>query len=172
MEKFLTGVERTFADNELIVSKTDTKGIITYANDVFLKISGYTEAEILNKPHNIIRHPEMPRCVYKLLWETIQSGKEIFAYVNNRAKEGDNYWVFAHVTPCFDVNNKIIGYHSNRRVPKRDTLNSVIIPLYKQLLNIEQKFSSKSEGMQASYSSLVNILKEKGLKYEEFIFSV
>ena len=76
----LTGVERTFPEDEFIVSKTDTKGRITYANDVFLKISGFTEDEIVGQPHSIIRNPEMPRCVFKLLWDTIGSGNEIFAY--------------------------------------------------------------------------------------------
>ncbi|MGD9638675.1 MAG: PAS domain-containing protein [Alphaproteobacteria bacterium] len=172
MEKSLTGKERTFDEDEIIVSKTDTKGIITYANDIFLKISGYEESEILYQPHNIIRHPEMPRCIYKLLWDTVQSGKELFAYVNNRAKNGDNYWVFAHITPCFDNNNKIIGYHSNRRVPKRDTLNSIIIPLYRELLNIEKKYSNIKEGMNTSYAALMKIISDKGLSYEEFIFSI
>ena len=68
---YVTGKEAFFGDDEIIVSKTDLKGHITYANDVFLKIAGYTEAEVLGRPHNLIRHPDMPRCVYKLLWDTI-----------------------------------------------------------------------------------------------------
>ena len=63
----LTGVERFFFDDEIIVSKTDTRGVITYANEVFLRLSGYTEEELLGRPHSIIRHPDMPRCVFKLL---------------------------------------------------------------------------------------------------------
>ena len=69
--------------------------------------------------HNIIRHPDMPRCVFDLLWKTIAGGEEIFAYVKNMAKNGDHYWVFAHVTPTFDAGGRIMGYHSNRRVPER-----------------------------------------------------
>jgi PAS domain S-box-containing protein len=109
-----TGRERTWGDEELIVSKTDLKGIITYANRTFLSVAGYTEQEILGKPHSIIRHPDMPRCVFKLLWDTIESGNEIFAYVKNMAKNGDHYWVFAHVTPTLDAHGNIIGYHANR----------------------------------------------------------
>ncbi|WP_237051414.1 PAS domain-containing protein [Magnetospirillum sp. ME-1] len=104
-----SGRERTFAHDELIVSKTDPKGRLTYVNDVFLTVSGYTESEVMGKPHSVIRHPEMPRCVFKLLWDTIADGREIFAYVNNMAKNGDNYWVFAHVTPNFDAAGQIIG---------------------------------------------------------------
>ena len=94
-----SGRERTFARDELIVSKTDPKGRLVYVNDVFLEVSGFRESEIIGQPHSIIRHPEMPRAVFKLLWDVILGGKEIFAYVNNMAKNGDNYWVFAHVTP-------------------------------------------------------------------------
>ena len=115
-----TEVERTFKENEIIVSKTDLKGIITYANRTFLEVAMYSEEEVLGQPHSMIRHPDMPRCVFKFLWDTIASGKEIFAYVKNMAKNGDHYWVFAHVTPTFDSEGKIIGYHSNRRCPERN----------------------------------------------------
>ncbi len=94
-----TNREVFFGENEIIVSKTDTTGRITYANDVFLAISGYTETETLAQPHSFIRHPDMPRCVYRLLWEAIQSKNEIFAYVKNMTKTGDHYWALAHVTP-------------------------------------------------------------------------
>lgn len=87
----LTGHERTFPEHEIIVSKTDPRGRMTYVNDIFLLVSGYAEDELIGEPHSKIRHPHMPRCVFKLLWDTILSGREIFAYVNNRAKSGDHY---------------------------------------------------------------------------------
>ncbi|MBL4885738.1 MAG: PAS domain S-box protein [Planctomycetaceae bacterium] len=80
----LTGIEQTFKEDEIIVSKTDLKGIITYANPVFLRVAGYSEREVLGRPHNLIRHPAMPRCVFKLLWDTLEQGEEIF--VNNGQK--------------------------------------------------------------------------------------
>ena len=86
-----TGVERFFDDDDIIVSKTDLKGKITYANRVFSQVSGYTEPELIGQPHNLIRHPDMPRCVFKLLWDTVQDGREIFAYVVNLCKGGDHY---------------------------------------------------------------------------------
>lgn len=167
----LTGKERTFPDSEIIVSKTDAQGRITYVNDVFLSVSGYAEAEVIGKPHNVIRHPDMPRCVFKLLWDKVQSGQEIFAYVNNRAKNGDNYWVFAHVTPSYDAAHNIIGYHSNRRSPRREALAKVA-PLYAQLLAEENKHSDRKQGMEASFRLLLNILANQGIEYEEFIFSL
>ncbi|MCB1530277.1 MAG: PAS domain S-box protein [Rhodospirillales bacterium] len=171
MDTSLTGVERTFDKNEIIVSKTNLKGHITYANRVFLRLAGYDEKTVIGAPHSLIRHPEMPRCIFKLLWDTLGEGKEIFAYVNNRSANGDNYWVLAHVTPSFDANGSVSGYHSNRRVPDRRVLNDTIIPLYDSLLAEENKHSSRKDGMNAAGEMLGTILKEKGLAYDEFIFS-
>ena len=112
-----TGVENLLGEEELIVSKTDLKGRITYANDVFIRMAKYSYAELMGAPHSAIRHPDMPRCVFKLLWDTLQSRQEIFAYVVNLAKDGSHYWVFAHVTPSYAKDGRIIGFHSNRRVP-------------------------------------------------------
>ena len=119
-----------FFDTEgIIVSKTDRQGRILYANDLFLSVAGYTESEVLGKPHSLIRHPEMPRAVFKLLWDTIDSGSEIFAYVKNITKAGDYYWVIAHVTPSFNDRGDIVGYHSNRRCPTRESVE-FITPIY------------------------------------------
>lgn len=168
----LTGVERTFDDDEIIVSKTDLKGHITYANNVFLRLADMTEKEALGAPHSVIRNPEMPRAVFKLLWDTIQQGKEIFAYVVNRSKNGDHYWVLAHVTPSYDASGNIVGYHSNRRVPDRRILDDIIRPLYKDLLAEEAKHGNRKEGLDASTNMLLNILKEKGVGYDEFILTL
>ncbi len=168
----LTGVERFFDDDEIIVSKTNLKGHVTYANRVFLRLADYTEQEVLGQPHSIIRHPEMPRCVFKLLWDTLGSENEIFAYVVNRSKNGDHYWVLAHVTPSYDASGNVTGYHSNRRVPERPVLDGTIIPLYKSLLDVESRHADRKAGMMASFDMLLNLLKEKGATYEELIFSL
>jgi PAS domain S-box-containing protein len=166
-----TGRERTWGEEEIIVSKTDLKGIITYANQTFLKVAQYEEEEILGKPHNIIRHPDMPRCVFKFLWDTIEAGDEIFAYVKNMAKSGDHYWVFAHVTPTFDSQGKIIGYHSNRRCPERHQVR-IFDDLYRQLLAEEKRHSDWRAGMAAAGEMLMNAVAQKNMTYGEFIFSV
>lgn len=168
----LTGVERFFSSDDLIVSKTDIKGRITYANRVFMSLAGYTEEELLNAPHSILRHPDMPRCVFKFLWDTIEAKKEIFAYVVNRCKNGDHYWVFAHVTPSFDAHGTITGYHSNRRTPNLEVVKGIIVPLYKVLLDEEKKHANAKEGMARSFDLLVSVLKEKGMSYDELIFSL
>lgn len=168
----LTGQERFFDQGEVIVSKTDLKGRITYANRVFLRIAGYQENEIIGMPHSIIRHPDMPRCVFKLLWDTLEAKKEIFAYVVNKSKNGDHYWVLAHVTPSFDGAGNVNGYHSNRRVPDRRIVNDVIVPLYKSLLEIERSRENRKEGMSDSYKRLAGILAQKGVDYDELVFSL
>ncbi len=169
---FLTGRERFFDKDELIVSKTNLQGHILYANRTFMKVGLYEEKELIGAPHSILRHPDMPRCVFKLLWDQIGARHEIFAYVINRAKNGDHYWVLAHVTPSYDASGNINGYHSNRRVPDKKIVNDVIIPTYKTLLSTEKSHKNTKEGMIASYNQLLQILKDKGLTYDELIFSL
>lgn len=169
---FLSGRERTFGEDEIIVSKTDIKGRITYANPVFINLAGFPEKDLINAPHSLVRHPEMPRCVFRLLWETILAGREIFAYVINRSMNGDYYWVFAHVTPSRDPSGNIVGFHSNRRVPNRRVLDGVISPLYAQLLAEENRHANAKEGMNAAFDMMVGLLKSKGVGYDEFIFSL
>lgn len=158
--------ELTFGDEEFIVSKTDLNGKITYGNALFIKMSGYTELELINQPHKILRHEEMPAVVFKLLWSRIKAGKEIFAYVKNKTKDGDYYWVFAHVTPSFDPNRKISNYHSVRRKPSSNALK-IIKPLYASLLQKE-----RSGGVAASEAALNQLLNDKGMSYDEFILSL
>ena len=166
-----TGRESRFEENEIIVSKTDLKGRITYVNDVFLRVSGYRASELLGQPHSIIRHPDMPRCVFKLLWDTIQAKEEIFAYVLNMASNGDHYWVFAHVTPTFNANGDVIGYHSNRRKPDTRQI-AAIKPLYDLLLAEERRADDRKEGMQHSFERLLATLQEKKVEYDEFVFTL
>ena len=166
-----TGVERHFGEEEIIVSKTDLRGIITYANDVFIRVSGYSESELIGAPHSILRHPEMPRCVFKLLWDTLKSGNEIFAYVLNLAKDGSQYWVFAHVTPSYDLKGNPVGYHSNRRVPYPDALAKVR-PLYAQLLAVEKRAANPNAGMEASFKMMVDLLQSQSMDYGKFVFSL
>jgi len=161
-----TNHEKSFGDDEVIVSKTDTKSNITYCNEIFIKISGYEEEELLGKPHNILRHPDMPRAVFKLLWERIQAGKEIHAYVKNICKDGSFYWVLANVTPSFDEHDNIIGYFSVRTKPTPEAI-ATISELYAKMLQIE-----KTSGMNASAEYLQKIINDKETTYEEFILSL
>ncbi len=166
-----TGRETHFDVEELIVSKTDLKGRITYANDLFIRVSGFSEAELLGKPHNLIRHPDMPACVFQLLWDTIQRREEIFAYVLNLSKDGSHYWVFAHVTASYDLSGSHVGYHSNRRVPYSDALPAVQ-SLYATLRAEERKHAVKKDGIQASSRILHELLNEQGKSYGQLVFGL
>ena len=166
-----SGVERTFGADEIIVTKTDLRGVITYANDVFLRVSAYPEPDMLGKPHNMIRHPDMPRCVFKLLWDRIRSGQEIFAYVVNLAGDGAHYWVFAHVTPSLDAAGSVVGYHSSRRVPDRAAVDEVRA-LYAVLVAEERRHGRATDAVEASYALLERTLAERGLTYDEWIWSL
>ena len=152
--------------NDFLVSKTDLKGRITYCNQIFMKVAGYSESELLGKPHNIVRHTDMPRIIFKLLWERIQNKQEIFAYVKNKTKNGGYYWVYANVTASVDDRGNIIGYYSVRRKVNEQAL-PVIEDLYAKLLQAEAR-----GGMDASQKYLNNLLKEKGVRYDEFVASL
>ncbi|MEY4504136.1 MAG: hypothetical protein RL154_429 [Pseudomonadota bacterium] len=163
----MSNVELTFKEDEFIISKTDLNGKITYGNEHFISISGYSEKELLNMPHNILRHPDMPSIIFKLLWEHISKGQEIFAYVKNLNKIGKYYWVFAHVTPSFDELGRIIGYHSVRRKP-----NMQIIPMVESLYR-DMLAKEKQKGLQASEVVLQETITKKGfVSYAEFILSI
>ena len=157
--------EKTFKNDVLLVTKTDLKGKITYANRGFMQIVDMGEEILVGAPHNIIRHPDMPKIIFKLLWTYLQKGDEIHAYVKNLCADGSYYWVMANVTPSYNNKNQIIGYHSSRRSPTKEALE-IIKPLYQTLLNAE-----KSGGINASEKIINDLLKEKGIAYDEFILS-
>lgn len=165
-----TAVERMMRENDFIVSKTNAKGIITYGNPIFIEFSGYSEEELLGSQHNIIRHPEMPRAAFQLAWDTIQSGKEFFGYVKNMAKDGSYYWVFTHITPDFDLQRNIVGYTSVRRYPRREAVVE-IERVYREMLQAEQRAGAR-DAIAAGTGVLLELLKQRGVSYEELVFSL
>lgn len=161
-----TNNEKVLASDDFIVSKTDTHGKILYGNKIFIQISGYKESELLGSPHSILRHPDMPKAIFELLWKRIESKHEIFAYVKNLCKDGSFYWVFANVTATLDTQGKTRDFHSVRRKPSANAMK-VIPTLYAQLLSAE-----KAGGLDSSKALLNKILDEKGVDYDTFILSL
>ncbi len=153
-------------EEDFIVSKTDTKSRILYGNKIFIDISGYSEDELLGQPHNILRHPDMPRCAFKVLYDHIQNGKEWFGYVKNLRKDGGYYWVYANISPTFDQNGNIIEYYSVRRKP-REGFKSIIEPLYKQLKSIEN-----TEGMEGSLRAVEELLDKHNMTFNELMIKI
>ena len=162
--------ERLFPEDKILVSKTNPKGVITYCNAGFIDISGYSESELLGTHHNIVRHPDMPRVIFSLLWETLQSNREFNGYIKNLAKDGSYYWVFANITPSYSPDNELLGYYSVRRKPEPDKLN-YIQNLYLELSEIEQQSTTK-DAINESRFKLDSILNGRETGYDEFVLSI
>ncbi|WP_415891520.1 PAS domain-containing protein [Neptuniibacter sp. PT8_73] len=108
--------EEPYPEGKLIVSRTDTKGVITHANQAFVEMSGYSQEELIGQNHNILRHPDMPAAAFAELWDTLKTGKKWHGYVKNLRKDGSYYWVKATVIPNVR-NGSVVGYTSVRRKP-------------------------------------------------------
>ncbi|MDT8406071.1 MAG: PAS domain-containing protein [Methylococcales bacterium] len=155
--------EKQLAAEDFIVSKTDTTGRITYANRIFMDIAGYRENALLGIQHNIIRHPDMPRGVYRFMWDTLKQGEEFFGFVKNLSADGSFYWVLANVTPDYNRHGELMGYYSVRRKPPQSAINTVT-RIYQQMLSIEQQSPSKKEAPNRSMQYLEDTIKQLGVK--------
>ncbi len=131
--------ERILSPVDIIVSQSDLDGFIIYANPIFYKIAGYNYGELIGENHNIIRHNDMPRIIFKLLWDALKQKKEVSCLVKNRCKEGGFYWVFAYIRPSINQDGTVRNYISTRRAASKKA-KSIIEPLYKQLLETEKEY--------------------------------
>jgi PAS domain S-box-containing protein len=163
-------IEKQMRQDDFIVSKTDAQGRITYGNKIFIEFSGYTEEELLGAQHNIIRHPDMPRSAFNLVWQAIKEGRECFAYVKNMAKDGSYYWVFANITPDRDQGGNITGFFSVRRQPRREAI-TLIERVYRTMLAAELRAGPR-DAIAAGTIILMDLLREKGLSYDEFVLAI
>lgn len=163
--------ERVLPDDAFITSKTDTRGKILYGNPIFIDLSGYREDELLGAPHNIIRHPDMPRSVFKALWDTISAGKEFLGYVKNMSADGGFYWVYATVTPDFDDAGRITSYYSVRRKPRREAI-SAIEPIYRLMREAEARVSGSQAPAEGLSVLQRLILENKKNDYTAFVLDL
>ncbi len=168
--KDINNNEKIMSEDDFIVSKTDTKGYIAYCNRIFVEMAGWSRFELIGANHNIIRHPDMPKIAFKILWDLIQAKKEFFGFVKNLRKDGGYYWVFAYITPDLDLNGNIIGYTSFRKKPSQKGIE-FLTPVYRQLVEAE-----KSGGISASYELLKKTLNATDeniiTKYQKLIFDL
>jgi len=128
--------EEFLFEGRAIISETDTKGIITFANRKFCEIAGYTPAELKGQPHNIIRHPDMPKAAFAQMWETIKSGQSWNGIVKNLRKDGLYYWVETEISPVRDDEGNITGYIAARKPASRKNIDEVALT-YKTMLEKE-----------------------------------
>lgn len=165
--------QRILGEDDLIVTKTDLKGRLTYCNDTFLQFSALEEDEALGRPHNIIRHPDTPQGLFQLLWSRVPAGGELFAYLSNLAADGATYWVFAYVTPSFELRDGRtvpVGYHSMRRSPRRAALTEVR-DVYAGMREAEAGVPHR-EGGAAGLAWLEEHLAGRGLTYDTWLWSL
>ena len=152
-----TDIEKEVTSIDLIVSKSDEKGAITYINPMFIKISGYSQGELIEQPHAILRHPDMPKVIFKYLWDNLKEGRDVTAYVKNLCKDGSFYWVLATVKVSKNPDGSFRNYMSTRKCIT-DSAKETMKSLYANLLAVEQ-----SDGVEASENALNAFLAEKGV---------
>jgi PAS domain S-box-containing protein len=156
--------EVSWDKTQVIMSKTNPFGIIEYANETFVDVCGYEDYELMGQPHNIIRHPDMPRVIFKVLWENLKKGNNFHAIVKNLAKSGRFYWVITDFEIAKDENGAIANYFGRRCAVPQEVIALHIEPLYKKLLQIES-----ASGMEFSEKYLIGFLEEKKRTYVEYI---
>ncbi len=142
---------------DLIVSKSDAEGNITYVNPIFVKISGYSQASLLEQPHSILRHPDMPKVIFEYLWKNIKEGKDVVAYVKNLCADGGYYWVLATVKMAKNPDGSFRNYMSTRRCITQEAKDQ-ISQFYKELLDVE-----KEQSYEASYEMFENFLTKHNI---------
>ncbi len=139
-------IEFKVSGKKELISETDLKGVITFANDDFSELSGHSVEKLLGSPHSIIRHVGMPQTVFKILWDNIKLGREYKAIVQNKRADGKYYWVYSEYFPLYDSDRKLCGYRSKRYpVPKKIVEDVAVV--YKKILDLEETKSQKEAEM-------------------------
>jgi len=152
--------------SKTIMSKTDKRGVIEYANDYFMEVSGYEEYELMGQSHNIIRHPDMPKVIFKELWRRLKNGENIYAIVKNKAKDGRYYWVLTSFETKYDADGNIVSHYAKRKaVPSQAIFH--IEKVYKTLRAIE-----KNQSLEVAEKYFKGMLEEKHMNYDQFILSI
>jgi PAS domain S-box-containing protein len=161
--------EKILSSVDIIVSQSDLDGFIIYANPIFYKIAGYNYGELVGENHNIIRHKDMPKSVFKILWDELKQKNEVYCLVKNQCKDGGFYWVFAYIRPSFNRDGTVRNYISTRRAASQKA-RAIIEPLYKELLEIESK-----QGValaEERYKAFLEIHQYRSQSNNEIIYNI
>lgn len=168
IDRTVTGHELILDPHDTIQSRTDARGVITFANPTFARISGYSREELVGAPHSIVRHPGMPRSVFYAMWQTVQSGEEFFGFVLNRCKNGDSYWVFARVAPHRNSQGEINAFSSVRIMPKRAAV-AEWSKVYERVLSVEQALPREQQVAAGYEAVLKHVRKSKAKSLQELV---
>jgi len=158
-----TGKTLKIKDGEIIISKTDMSGKITYANDTFIELSAFSKDELLGAPHNIIRHPDMPKALFYFMWDRINRGKNFKAVVKNITKNGDAYWVVTDFSIKKAPDGSVKYYTAFREGAPSYVVRDISL-VYKEILKIEE-----TQGMEISIKHFEALMDKKNMNYEEWI---
>ena len=150
-----------------IISTTDKYGTITDVNQTFIDVSGYSADELLGKPHNIIRHPDMPKIIFKITWDNILAGRNFHAIIKNLAKSGEYYWVITDFEVGRNIMGEVVTIMARRRAVPQYVITDHIEPLYQTLLKLE-----KIGGMELSNRYFKGFLEKQGKSYIEYIMDI
>ena len=153
--------------SQVVISETDVYGRITNVNDVFCNVCGYSPEEMIGQPHSIIRHPDMPKLVFKLLWDNLKVGNNFIGVIKNLAKSGEYYWVITDFEMRRDATGNITHYIARRKSVPKAVIENYVAPLYETLLKLE-----KVGGMELSSRFFKNNLAKQGKDYIDFIIDV
>ena len=153
--------------SQVVISETDVYGRITNVNDVFCNVCGYSPDEMIGQPHSIIRHPDMPKLVFKLLWDNLKVGNNFIGVIKNLAKSGEYYWVITDFEMRRDATGNITHYIARRKSVPKAVIENYVAPLYQTLLKLE-----KVGGMELSSRFFKNYLAKQGKDYIDFIIDV
>ena len=164
-------IETEVPEDEVIISRTDLKGVITYVNETFAMISGYDPDELIGKPHNILRHPDMPRSAFKQMWETIQAGKTWEGYVKNMRKDRGYYWVYAVISGVYK-NGELVEYKSIRSPVPREKRIEMQYVYDEMRLKEGDKVRAVSYPSCDLYEKLIRKAEESGQSVEKLIDSL
>ena len=150
-----------------IISTTDKYGTITDVNQTFIDVSGYSADELLGKPHNIIRHPDMPKIIFKVTWDNILAGRNFHGIIKNLAKSGEYYWVVTDFEVGRNIMGEVVTIMARRRAVPQYVITDHIEPLYQTLLKLE-----KIGGMELSNRYFKGFLEKQGKSYIEYIMDI
>ena len=153
--------------SKVLISETDAAGTITNVNDVFCSVAHYSAEELIGQPHNLIRHPDMPKLVFKLLWDNLKVGNNFIGVIKNLAKSGEYYWVITDFDIIRDPSGQIINYMGRRTSVPEQTIEKHIAPLYQKILQVEQ-----AGGIEAGEQYFQQFLKDQGKDYLTYIEDV
>lgn len=164
-----TDLERVLLRSEIISTRTNPHGLITFVNPVFCTVTGYRKDEVLNKPHNIIRHPDVPRAVYRMMWDEIKSGNQFFGVTKNCCKHGAYYWTIGYFQPEIGASGEITGFRSTRHGLHSQALKEEFEELYHNVRQTELKYPHSMEQIVAGTECLSKQLKKRGFPdYQTF----